>query len=209
LSSPLPIDAIDAAFIATARGDVVAVDVDGEIVLYDDSRRVLHRLNPTASALWQCLDGTGTLGEIAADMADVFQVDRDRVLADVLMAAREFGEQGLLVEVGEPLEPDDPKGTDGDSDNHFEEGDQGPFVAEYPSCMDSSFTLGEPGLLTVKAGPHLLGLRVSTPELAAAARVVLKPGLVVDPAAPPNVSIKETEARAGRPLFYCYRSGRG
>jgi hypothetical protein len=198
LSRPLPIDAIDAAFTATARGDVVAVDVEGEIVLYDDARGVLHRLNPTASALWQCLDGTGTLGEIAADMADVFQVDGDRVLADVLMAAREFGEQGLLLGVGEPPEAEE---------NRSEEGDQGPFVAEAPSCMDSSFTLGEAGLLTVKAGPHLLGLRVSTPELAAAARAVLKRGLVVDLAAPPNVSIKETKARAGRPLFYCYRSG--
>jgi hypothetical protein len=200
LSSPLPIDAIDAAFTATARGDVVAVDVDGEIVLYDDSRGVLHRLNPTASALWQCLDGSGTLGEIATDIADVFQVDGDRVLADVLMTARELARQGLLVGVGEPPELD---GADRSG-----EGDQGPFVAESPSCMDSSFPLGEPGLLTVKAGPHLLGLRVSTPELAAAARAVLKPGLVVDVAAPPNVSIKETTARAGRPLFYCYRSGR-
>jgi hypothetical protein len=198
VSSPLSIDAIDAAFTATARSDVVAVDVDGEIILYDDSRGVLHRLNPTASALWQCLDGSGTLGEIAADMADVFQVSEDRVLADVLIAAREFARQGLLVGLGEPPELDEDRSG---------EGDQGPFVAEAASCMDSSFTLGEPGLLTVKAGPHVLGLRVSTPELATAARAVLKPGLVVDVAAPPNVSIKETTARAGRPLFYCYRSG--
>ncbi len=83
MSTSLPIDAIDAAFTAMARRDVVAVDVDGEIILYDDSRGVLHRLNPTASALWQCLDGSGTLGEIAADMADVFQVDGDRVFSTV------------------------------------------------------------------------------------------------------------------------------
>jgi hypothetical protein len=208
LSNPLPIDAIDAAFTATARNDVVAVDIDGEVVLYDDCRGVLHRLNPTASALWHCLDGSGTLGEIAADMADVFGVDSDRVLADVLMAAREFGEKGLLLGVGEPTELADPQEMDRDGQDHSGDGDQGPFVAEFPSCMDSCFTLGDPGLLTVKAGTHLLGLRVSTPELAAAARAVLKPGLVGDLAAPPNVSIKETTARAGRPLFYCYRSGR-
>jgi hypothetical protein len=200
LSILLPIDTIGPAFTATARGDIVAVEVDGEIVLYDDSRGILHRLNPTASALWQCLDGSGTLGEIAADIADVFEIDGDRVLADVLMAAREFATQGLLAGVGEPPELD--------SEDRSEEGDQGPFFAESPSCMDSSFSIGEAGLLTVKAGPHLLGLRLSTPELAAAASAVLKPGLVVDVAAPPNVSIKETTARAGRPLFYCYRSNR-
>ncbi len=200
MSRSLPIDAIDSAFTAMARRDVIAVDVDGEIVLYDDSRGVLHRLNPTASALWQRLDGTGTLGEIAADMADVFEVDCDRVLADVLMAARAFAQQGLLDGVGEPPELDD--------EDRSGEGGRGPFVAESPSCMDSCFPLGDAGLLTIKAGADLLGLRVSTPELAAAARAVLAPGLVVDVVAPPNVSIKETMARTGRPLFYCYRSGR-
>jgi Coenzyme PQQ synthesis protein D (PqqD) len=200
LSRSLPIDAIDAAFTAIARRDVVAVDVDREIVLCDDSRGVLHRLDPTASTLWPYLDGTGTLGEIAAAIADVSQVDGDRALADVLVAARALAEHGLLDGVGEPPELDNV--------DRFGEGARGPFVAESPSCTDSCFTLGDAGVLTVKAGPDLQGLRVSTPELAAAARAVLLPGLVVGVAALPNVSIKETTARAGRSLFYCYRSGR-
>ncbi|MGH9056516.1 MAG: PqqD family protein, partial [Acidimicrobiales bacterium] len=80
-SSRLPVEAVTADFVPTSRPDVVGVDVDGEIVLYDEARRVLHRLNPTASALWLCLDGSGTLADIAADIADVYQADPAAVLA--------------------------------------------------------------------------------------------------------------------------------
>ncbi len=68
--------------------------------------------------------------------------------------------------------------------------------------MDSCFPLGAAGLLTVKAGPDLLGLRVSTPELAEYfALVAGSPGLVVDVVATRRtVSIKETMARTGSGL---------
>jgi hypothetical protein len=52
-----------------------------------------------------------------------------------------------------------------------------------------------------------LGLRVSTPDLAAVARQVLAPSLADGVTAPPNVSVLATEAHAGRGLLLCYRSG--
>jgi hypothetical protein len=72
--------------------------------------------------------------------------------------------------------------------------------------MYRSFPLGDAGTLTVKVGPYLLGVRLSTPELVEMARDVFAPSLVEGVAAPPNVSVKVTEARAGRPLLYCYLS---
>ena len=102
MESDLPVEAITDEFVATARPDVVGVNVDGEMVLYDDSRRVMHRLNPTATAIWLCLDGSGTLAEIALDMADVYRVDPAQVLSGVIDMVREFGSKGLLVGVGEP-----------------------------------------------------------------------------------------------------------
>jgi hypothetical protein len=61
--------------------------------------------------------------------------------------------------------------------------------------------------MTVKAGDRLVGLRVSTPELAEVARQVLAPSLVDGVTAPPNVSVLATDAHAGRRLLVCYRSG--
>jgi hypothetical protein len=189
------------SFVATARADVVQVEVDGEIVLYDDATRVMHRLSPTAGQVWRCLDGSGTLAEIAADLADVYQSNGEQVLADVITATRQFGSAGLLEGIGDPPDRKEALGHAKSEDG------QHPFVPEPGAgCMDTSFPLGDEGTLTVKAGSYLLGVRFSTPELVDMARRVFAPSLVDGVVAPPNAAVKETAARAGQPLLYCYRS---
>ena len=190
-------------FVATARPDVAQVEIDGEIVLYDDRAKVMHRLSPTAGQVWRCLDGSGSLAEISADLSDVYQADPGQVLADVVATARRFGSAGLLVGVGDPPDSEDAD----DPPGHEPREPDTPFVPEpAASCMDGSFPLGEAGTLTVKVGRYLLGVRFSTPELVDIAREVLAPSLVEGVVAPPNVSVVATRARAGRPLLYCYRS---
>lgn len=204
MSEQDPVDVVTATFVATARSDVVQVEIDGEIVLYDDRAKVMHRLSPTAGQVWRCLDGSGSLAEIAADLADVYQADPGQVLTDVVGTARQFGSAGLLIGVGDL--PDSEDAHDPPELNEQKDPDS-PFVLEpASSCMDRSFPLGDAGSLTVKAGPYLLGVRLSTPELVEMVREALAPSLVEGVGAPPNVSVKVTDARAGRPLLYCYRS---
>jgi hypothetical protein len=205
-------ECIGSDFVAIARSEVASVEVDGEIVLYDDATRRLHRLNPTASALWQCLDGTGTLADIAADIAEVYRTDVSAVLDQVIAVARQFGAEGLLVGVGDPIDLGDGSAQDGPdgaaSSDAPETGAPDPFVLEPPTpCMDATFQLGDAGSITVQAGNQLLGLRFSNPELAEFARSVFSPALVSGVVAPPNVSIATTTTVSGRPLLYCYRSG--
>lgn len=99
---PLDAGAITETFVATARPEVAQVEIDGEIVLYDDKTKVMHRLSPTAGQVWRCLDGSGNLAEIAADIADIYQADLGQVLADVVATARQFGSVGLLVGIASP-----------------------------------------------------------------------------------------------------------
>jgi hypothetical protein len=198
------------AFVPTARPEVVQVEIDGELVLYDDSAKVMHRLSPSAGQIWRCLDGSGSLAEIAADLADVYQADPGQVLADVVATARQFGSAGLLVGVGDPSDQesdqDDVEPVYPPERAEWED-PEGPFVADpAASAMYRNFPLGDAGTLTVKVGPYLLGVRLSTPELVEMAREVFAPSLVEGVAAPPNVSVKVTAARAGRPLLYCYLS---
>ena len=82
--------------VLSARSGLASVEIDGEIVLYDDGERRLHRLNPAAAIVWRCLDGTGTLAEIAGDIADVYGQRPEEVLAGVLEAARHLGAEGLV-----------------------------------------------------------------------------------------------------------------
>ena len=100
-------DAIDAEFIPTARPDVAAVLVGGEIVLgrVPDGTPHLHTcaLNESGSIVWQCFDGSGSIAEIAADIAEVFGADLDAVTNDVATLARDVGALGFLVGVRESV----------------------------------------------------------------------------------------------------------
>jgi hypothetical protein len=99
VSPEIEAEAIDADFVAVARSDVTSVELDGELVLYDDAARVMHRLNPTASMLWACLDGSGSLAEIAADVASAYGADVVQVCSDLVAASRHLGRMGLVVGV--------------------------------------------------------------------------------------------------------------
>lgn len=66
------------------------VEIDGETVAYDCERNAIHLLNPVATLLWQCLDGSSALGEISADLAAAFERAETEVLTDVLGFAREL-----------------------------------------------------------------------------------------------------------------------
>jgi peroxiredoxin len=103
---------IDGEFVPRARSDVAAVLVDREIVIgrvpEGSSYLQTCALNESGSIVWQCFDGSGTIDEIAADIADVFGADSESVTADVLALAREVGGFGFLVGVKEQvLEIDD------------------------------------------------------------------------------------------------------
>jgi peroxiredoxin len=96
---------IDGSFVPVAVRDVATVELDGEMVLARIPAGMSHlqtfALNQTASIVWQCFDGSGTLDEIVTDVADAFGADVDVVSADVLALARELGAAGLLVGVRE------------------------------------------------------------------------------------------------------------
>jgi hypothetical protein len=103
---------IDGDFVPHARSDVAAVHVEREIVIgrvpEGSSYLQTCALNESGSIVWQCFDGSGTIDEIATDIADVFGADSESVTADVLALAREVGGLGFLVGVKEQvLEVDD------------------------------------------------------------------------------------------------------
>jgi DNA/RNA-binding domain of Phe-tRNA-synthetase-like protein len=121
------VDPVTEEFVAMARPDVAQIEVDGEIVLYDDRSKVMHRLSPTAGQVWRCLDGSGRLAEIAADIAEVYQADPAQVLDEVVATVRNLASAGLLVGVGDE--------TDGND------------------VLDPNFPLGDAGSLTVRVVP--------------------------------------------------------
>ena len=88
------------------RPDVEAVDVDGELVLWDPALHKVHRLDPLGSVLWPLLDGDASLGELATDAADVWEIPREQAL-DGLVTLYQQLEAGRLLTSSEVPPPAD------------------------------------------------------------------------------------------------------
>lgn len=102
-------EAIDLAFSPRHHPEVTTVELDDEAVLYDERTGVAHVLNGTAAVVWSCFDGSVSLGELVAELAEAYAVPAATIEEDVLSLARRLGGQGLLDGVtGEARDPDQP-----------------------------------------------------------------------------------------------------
>ena len=70
--------------------DIVAREIEGELIIIPlaagigDMEDELYTLNETGKAIWGRLDGTATLGEIAAGMAEEYDAPPAEIERDVL-----------------------------------------------------------------------------------------------------------------------------
>jgi hypothetical protein len=94
-------DAQQITFDETSRpmtAPVEEAELDGEMVLYNPVDHRIHHLDPRATIVWQLFDGDATIGELAADIADVFDTPVDTVTADLITLAEDLHGEGLLVD---------------------------------------------------------------------------------------------------------------
>lgn len=65
-------------------------------MLFDEATGQLHVLNPVAALTWACFDGLATVGDIVADLSDVFGADEEVVRGDVTALVERLAAHGLL-----------------------------------------------------------------------------------------------------------------
>src|SRR5688572_27206206 len=90
---PLELD-LDSA--PARRSRLISAEIGAEIVLYDEGSDSLHLLDPVASVVWSSLDGTMTLRQVCADLADAFYTLEERVRDDVLRLVGELADRNLI-----------------------------------------------------------------------------------------------------------------
>ncbi len=89
-------DRIDGSFVPR-RSAAASVEVDGETVLAGGrGNATYYRLDPVASLVWSCFDGSGTAADIARDLAAVLQAPADVVRDDVVALTRTLGQLCFL-----------------------------------------------------------------------------------------------------------------
>ena len=71
--------------------------VGDEIIVLDVTGHRVHRLNSSASYIWQCCDGQTSAEDMAARLAATHSLRSDDVLKDVEKTLAEFDRLGLTV----------------------------------------------------------------------------------------------------------------
>ncbi len=81
-----------------ARSDVLRADFDDDTVLFDPVGRHLLVLNHSAALVWSCCDGSGSVDEIADDIAEAYGLAREALREQVESLVVTWRGQGLLKE---------------------------------------------------------------------------------------------------------------
>jgi hypothetical protein len=72
------------------------LDLDGEVVIYDERVARIRVLNPAGSLVWRLLDGTATIEEVVDDLVSVLELEHATVETDVRRLVAELHRGGLL-----------------------------------------------------------------------------------------------------------------
>lgn len=78
------------------RSDVRVRSIDGETVVLDRARELIHQLNPSASLIWMLCDGDHTVGQMVRELSGAFEVTVAVAEQDVAAVLDRFGRLGLL-----------------------------------------------------------------------------------------------------------------
>jgi len=78
------------------RGNLVIEPIDGEVVLIDAAANQMTRLNSTARLVWESCDGRASTRDIAARLAERYDIDFDAALADVEQTIAACAAQNLF-----------------------------------------------------------------------------------------------------------------
>lgn len=85
------------------RTDVTVTELDGEAVIYDERSGDLHHLNAPATLVLGLCDGSVTVEEMSAAIAEAFQRPVGEVTAQVADLVEELRGSRILADPGQGL----------------------------------------------------------------------------------------------------------
>jgi hypothetical protein len=72
------------------REGVLDIDMGDGFILFDDASSLVHHLNPSATLIWQLCDGTGSVADLARDIAAEYELDEPTIRGQVADVIAEF-----------------------------------------------------------------------------------------------------------------------
>lgn len=84
------------------RSGLSVTELDGELVVVDESTSSLHYLDAAATGVWTLLTAGRTLADVVAALAGETDADDVRTGRDVRSVVAELSRRGLLVRAEQP-----------------------------------------------------------------------------------------------------------
>jgi PqqD family protein of HPr-rel-A system len=85
-------------FLAIRAADVLELDMEDGLIVYDRGSSLVHHLNPSARIVWHLCDGSTTIGQLATDIAEQYGLESEQVTAQVSGLVAELEALGLVEE---------------------------------------------------------------------------------------------------------------
>jgi PqqD family protein of HPr-rel-A system len=76
--------------------DVLELDMGDGLILFNHDSSLVHHLNPSAALVWQLCDGEASVGQLAGEIAQEYELARDDVLDQVAAVIAEFDALDLV-----------------------------------------------------------------------------------------------------------------
>lgn len=77
--------------------DLIATELDGEIVIFDAEKGVYFGLEDTGHKVWSLLDQPHTVESLCTTLCGLYEVDRAVCEQDVLHFLNEMDQEGLII----------------------------------------------------------------------------------------------------------------
>ena len=191
----------DRSTVVRPRALIGALAFDDSGLLIDLPIRQTHQVNPTALAVWACLDGATPLGSVVDELALTFAMDPAAIEPDVLAVIAQFEQMGL-VEIDGPADELTELAADPASrlgaptplspciGRNLVELDGGRYIMLPPSsCQDGLDRRGWRPTLAIAVGDHRIGIRGNSAATDTVLRHVFARHVVDDPRVAPNYSV--------------------
>lgn len=86
--------------------DVLELDMDDGVILFNRSLNLVHNLNPSAATVWKACDGKRTVRDIVRLLARAYRLKEADAITQIASVIGEFDALGLTEDPATPAAPD-------------------------------------------------------------------------------------------------------
>jgi PqqD family protein of HPr-rel-A system len=90
------------------KAGILALDMGDGVILYNHDSSLVHHLSPSASVIWNLLDGDVTPDALATEISEEYGIDRGEVSKQVADLIQELDALGLIEDARENASPQSP-----------------------------------------------------------------------------------------------------